>query len=279
VSYCEDLLARYLDTLRGGFNCTAIAENQIIIATPYSFADGDRLELSVTFYDDRVVISDLAIVSGRLDLVEVNADTKRVFDQINSIAKGYDIEVFNDELRVHGPVSMAGDMILRLIGAMHGVDALQALRSEPRGPQFARRLVTWLGQHGRDVVPRAKVIGRSGSLYRVTAAVEAELPVYVQAVTPGAAESDTRSVDRTFRVFSDVNGHLETRQKLAVLGQSERGFTSGDVRLLQEVCYVGAWWDLQRISHFLLGELGSERRLFEDVAQGQFDEGEGLGSA
>jgi len=227
-----------------------------------------------TFYDDRLVISDFASVSGRLDLVEVNADTKRVFDQINSIAKGYDVEVFNDELRVHGPVLMAGDMILRLVGAMQQVDALQALKAEPRAPQFASRLVSWLGRHAIDVIPRAKVSGRSGSLYRVTAAVEAELPIYVQAVTSGAAESDTRSVDHTFRVFSDVNGHLETRQKLAVLGQSERGFTSGDVRLLEEVCYVGAWWDLRRISGFLHGNVGPEKRLFESATQGQFDEGE-----
>jgi hypothetical protein len=205
-------------------------------------------------------------------LVDVSVDNKRVFDQAQHIAKGYDVEVFNDELRVHGSMSEAGDMMLRLIGAMQQVDALQALRVEPRGPRFARQLVSWLAeQRGGDVIARPRLPGLSGYVYRVTAAVGAEFPIFVQAVTRGAAE-DTRSLDHTYRVFADADGTLQQRQKLAVLGESERGFAPEEVQLLTQVCYVGAWWSREGLSRFLAGEAGENKKLFLSVAQGQFDE-------
>ena len=269
---CEDLLRNYLDTQQGSFDCRTLSENKIIIVTPHTFADGDRLELMVTLYDDRAVISDFATVAGRLDLVDVRVETQRIRDRIAHIVKGYAVEFLTDELRVHGPITRAGDMMVRLIGAMQQVDALQALKVEPRGPQFARRLISWLREQDREVAVRPTVPGRTGATYRLTALVEAELPIYVQAVTGRTAESDTRSVDHTFRVFSDVNGHLEDRQKLAVLGEDVRAFPLEDVRLLEGVCYVGAWWDLPLLGGFLGGELPESRLLFASASQRRFTE-------
>jgi hypothetical protein len=105
--------------------------------------------------------------------------------------------------------------------------------------------------------------------------VEAKLPIYVRAVTGRAAESDTRSVDPTFRVFSDVNGHLEARQKLAVLGEDARAFPAEDIRLLEQICYVGAWWDLSSLDSFLSGEVTESRQLFVSANQGRFHESDG----
>jgi Domain of unknown function DUF1828 len=274
VTGCEDLLARYIDTQRDALHCRPVADNQVLIVTPHTFADGDYLELLAIFYtDDRLVISDFASVAGRLGLVDVSVDKKRVFYEMQHIAKGYGVEVFDDELRVHGFASEAGDMMLRLIGAMQQVDALQALRAEPRGPRFARRLVSWLAeQRVGEVVPRPRLPGRSGYVYQVTAAVGTEFPIYVQAVTRGTTE-DTRSLDHTYRVFADADGTLQPRQKLAVLGESERGFVSEEVQLLTQVCYVGAWWSPDPISRFLTGEISEDKKLFPSVAQGQFDEG------
>lgn len=273
MTRCEDLLASYIDAQRDALQCRPVADNQVLIVTPHTFADGDYLELLATFYaDDRLVISDFASVAGRLGLVDVSADRRRVFDETQRIAKGYGVEVFNDELRVHGSASETGDMMLRLVGAMQQVDALQALRAEPRAPRFARRLVSWLAeQRVGEVVPRPRLPGRSGYVYQVTAAVATEFPIYVQAVTRGTSE-DTRSLDHTYRVFADADGTLQPQQKLAVLGEGERGFAPEEVQLLTQVCYVGAWWSLDPISRFLTGEVGENKKLFLSVAQGQFDE-------
>lgn len=105
------------------------------------------------------------------------------------------------------------------MSAIGGCAASCHLTPVSRRPAFPERLTTYLEAEFPFVEPRAKLTGASGWPYRVTAAVGSseEQPVYVQTASGQNNAAQKSAVEHCFTMFSDVNGHLPTEQKLVVL--------------------------------------------------------------
>jgi hypothetical protein len=271
MALCEEVVERYVSTLQEGFDCRALDESRTLVGTPYIYADGDGLDVMMSLQGDRVTLSDLGASFGRLEMAGLNIESKSFQQRVAPVLKAFRIDLLGDALRVEGPIANTGDCLFRLIGAMREIDALQALRPDPRPPRFERRLLTYLRAKTPEVEPHPIVAGRSGTPYRLTASYKArEEPIFVQAIGGGRSETGLRSVNYAFRAFSDINGTRTARHKLAVLDEDARGWRPQDINLLAMVAYVAAWWDRTPMEAYLAGETPKDHRLFE--AQAEFSD-------
>jgi hypothetical protein len=116
-------------------------------------------------------------------------------------------------------VEHTADLVQEMADAVANLDGLRLLALAARRPAFPERLATYLEAEFPLVEPRAELTGASGWSYRVTAAVGSskERPVYVQAASGQNSAAQKPAVEHSFTMFSEVNGHLPTEQKLVVL--------------------------------------------------------------
>lgn len=270
---CEELLTTYITQLHEGFECRELDERRTLLATPYTYSDGDDIELLVTLAHGAIVISDFGTALSRLEMSGVNTDAPRLQERVQDAARSFGVGVFEGVLRADGPPTESADLMLRMIGAMREIDVFRHLQGDPREPRFERKLLTHLKAEFRDVEAHPQVTGMSQSVYRITAIVPRENEqVLVQAVAGGRKETGTRAVDHTYRVFSDLNGRRQPKHKVAVLAHDPGGWRQADIRILTNVAYVAGWWDLPQLDAFLRGEVPEERALFRSDPTLMFDE-------
>lgn len=268
MALCDEVVERYVSTLQEGFDCRTLDESRILVGTPYTYADGDGLDVMISHRERRVVLSDFGACFSRLEMAGLNIESKSFVQRIETILKAFRVDLLGDALRVEGPVESTGDYLLRLVGAMREIDALQALRPDPRPQRFERRLLTYLKSKTPEVEPHPIVEGRSGTPYRLTASYKAHAePFFIQAIGGGRSETGLRGVNYAFRAFSDINGTRTARHKLAVLDEDARGWRPQDINLLAMVAYVAAWWDRESMEAYLAGETPENHRLFQVQAQ------------
>jgi len=271
MALCDEVVERYVNTLQEGFDCRTLDESRTLVGTPYTYADGDGLDVMIGRRGSRVVLSDFGATFSRLEMAGLNIESKSFEQKIGAILKAFRVDLLGDALRVEGPIESTGDCLLRLVGAMREMDALQALRPDPRPPRFERRLLTYLKSKTPEVEPHPIVAGRSGTPYRLTASYRAQSErIFIQAIGGGRSETGLRSVNYAFRAFSDINGTRTARHKLAVLDEDARGWRPQDINLLAMVAYVAAWWDRESMEAYLAGEAPENHRLFQ--AQAQFND-------
>jgi hypothetical protein len=268
MALCDEVIERYVSTLQEGFDCRPLDESRTLVGTPYIYADGDGLDVIMSRRGNRIILSDFGASLSRLEMAGLNIESKSFQQRVAPILKAFRIDLLGDALRVEGPITNTGDYLLRLIGAMREIDALQALRPDPRPPRFERRLLSYLRTKTSEVDPHPVVGGRSGTRYRLTASYRAwEEPIFVQAIGGGRSETGLRGINYAFRAFSDINGTRTARHKLAVLDEDPRGWRPQDINLLATVAYVAAWWDRTPMEAYLAGELPEDHRLFEVQAE------------
>jgi hypothetical protein len=122
-------------------------------------------------------------------------------------------------------------------------------------PRFDTRVITYLNSQFEGVVERPQKAGRTGYLYRLTAAVpRGDSEVLVQAAAGSTADAQQRSLEHALRVFFDIDGQMPRNSKLVMVSSTdERPWRSEDLRLLGEVAYVGSWSERERVTSFLQG--------------------------
>ncbi len=262
MSRCRDVVDAYIRQLADGFSCLELEDaSEVLLQTPYTFSDGDSLEVLISDHQNHVTLTDFGQVVSRLEQSGINVQSPSLRGHIGQALRGFRVDIVGEALRVEGREEQLSDMLLRLVGAMREVDALSHLRPQPRAPVFEKRVLSHLRTTDFEVVDHPLVVGRSGSTYRVTAEVFGEIPTLVQAVAGGKGEAGIRAIDHAYRIFSDVNGERDYRRKVAVLSQEEQ-WRPEDITLLASSSYVAAWWDLDAFDDFLRGDRPSDRRLF-----------------
>ncbi len=279
MSVCEDIVRRYVTQHEQDFHCHSLRDDELLLTTPYSYLDGDHIELLVSLRGENVRITDYGKALERLELAGVNVDAQTVRKAIGSVLRGFNVDLVEEELRAEGRAEDSARLMLQLVGALREIDGLQVLRQEARPPRFERRLVSHLRTINDDVRVHPLVRGSSGTSYRLTAALPRSVnrgpsaDVLVQGVAGGRSETGIRAVNYAYRAFSDINGDRRADAKLVVLAEEDRGWRSEDVRLLMHVAYIAAWWDRERLDGFIRGVIPEDHRLFE--FQASLSESEG----
>jgi hypothetical protein len=265
---CTEVVASYLALLNSEFSCTELAEGQALLQTPYTFSDGDAVEVVLSMRDSWLTLSDAGEALGRLALSGVNLSSEGAEEHISSTTIGYRVTRLANELRGESRLEDGPDLLLRLTAAMLAIDGLQVLRPSRRTPQFSERLASYLASVSPDVEKGFELRGRSGAVHRFTAHIGGAKPLLIQGVAGGTSEAGTRSVEHAFTMFSDLNSVYADRQrKLAVLSDDERGWRPAHVRLLRRVALVADWRRREPISQLVHGGQLSDEQLFELTEQ------------
>jgi hypothetical protein len=263
MTTCEAIAERYLSAVESELSCTPIDENRLLIDTPYSFSDGDVIQVVLESLSggETVRLGDEGATIARLKTVGVSSNVTRFSSEAHPALRALRVDLVGDELRVEGAAMDAGEMLVRLVGAMRELDGLKVLRPIGQRPRFDSKVLSFLQSQFPDVKERPRVVGVSGARYRLTAGVpRGDDQVLVYAIAGGSRETGSRGVDHAFRVFSDVNGHRSPAEKLVVLSQEEEDpWQSSDIRLLSQVAYVGGWDHRERLTAFLTGRIPDNR--------------------
>lgn len=253
---CGNVVELYLDTIHRELHCTRLEDGRVLLETPYLHADGDIIEVLLEpAVGEQVRFTDEGITSARLETYGVDIRSRKAGKEAAAIARAYGVDLAGDTLQVQGPPSSASDMLIRLVGAIRGIDSLTALRREPAAPRFDAQLITFLNSQLEQVAERPQKAGRTGHIYRLTAAVQRhDEEVLVQSAAGATEDARQRSVEHALRVFFDINGQVPKRGKLVVVSSmDDQPWRSEDLQLLSEVAYVGSWSERDRVTSFLRG--------------------------
>jgi len=265
MTICDETVAAAVADISEGWSCLPVGDDALLVTGSSHYADGDTPEVLVRIDGAEVTVSDGGETLARLDLAGVNIETGRARQMWQSLIRAHGLEFADGRLLVHGAAEEVGTLVVLMTEAMINLDGLRLLAPAPKQPPFAERLVTFLQAEFESVEERPELRGRSGSSYRLTAAVGREdRPVYVQALAGNTQPARIRAVEHGFTVFSDVNGSLAPQQKLIVLDGTVEQWTPGRLALLEQVAYVGSWNARDRLVGFIGADAPPGSRLLLD---------------
>lgn len=70
---CDELIATYVDTLKGTISCKAMPNGRLSLVMPFVYPDHDNVEVFVKATEDKIVVSDLGETLRRLDSIGLDA--------------------------------------------------------------------------------------------------------------------------------------------------------------------------------------------------------------
>lgn len=253
---CGDVVERYLETVNRELHCERLEDERILIDTPYLHADGDVIQVLLEpVVGGQIRFTDEGMTAARLEIHGVDIQSRKASSEASSVVRAYNVDLAGDTLQVQGQPANSSDMLIRLVGAMRGIDSLSSLKREAGAPRFDAQVITYLNSLFEGVSERPQIAGRTGHLYRLTAAVpRGDSQVLVQAAAGSTADAQQRSLEHALRVFFDIDGQMPRTNKLVVVSSiDERPWRSEDLQLLGEVAYVGSWSERERVTSFLQG--------------------------
>lgn len=263
MTTCSTVLSSVLAGERSRWSCREVSSDTVLLVTSHHYADGDTIELMVQIVGDEVIVSDGGEVLARLDSVGLNTDPRsRVGQSWKRLVAAHALEDDRGQLLRRADVEHAADLVQEVVEAVANLDGLRLLAPAPRRLAFPERLTTYLEAEFPFVESRAKLMGVSGSAYRVTAAAGSseEAPVYVQTASGQNTAAQKSAVEHCFTLFTDINGHLPAPRKLVVLDDETAPLWRPEmINLLSRVAYVGTWTARDRWTEFVWGNVPESR--------------------
>lgn len=255
---CEQVRAAVSDAVERWVSCVPEGEGRYVLNGPGVLDDGSHPRLMVRVRgDDTVVIDDVGSTLGRLEMAQVNVDTVTFERALDGILGAYDVALVDGALRVEGPTTELGDLFIWLTSTIVQVDALRNIHGLTREERFSRQLTTWARQSlplpEYEVHEAVRVRGASRR-YTINAAVDT--PHSGRVLMQGV--SDSRGLEHSHYVFSDINGTYGRPKKLAILRGDPGSFGRGDLRRLARHSIVASWRYSDRIRNFLLEPIDVE---------------------
>ncbi len=219
---CDEVMMSALAKVDEDWTCRPLDDGWLLVTTSHQYSDGDHVELLIRRDDASVVVSDGGEALARLDLAGVSVDHGRARDMWRRLLRAHELELRDERLSVQGTLDEAGNLVENMANAIANIDGIRLLAAPPRNPRFADRLVTFFQAEFEYVAEGPQLHGRSGGLYRATAAVgDPGQETFVQAVAGTSIRTRQRAIEHAFTMFSDVDGALPTKRKLVVLNESE----------------------------------------------------------
>lgn len=273
TSACGPVMDAVLAGESSRWTCRELADGVLLLVTSRQFSDGDLVELLVQVDGDQVTVSDGGEVLARLDSIGVRVDTgERMSRSWAQLLTTHALELDRGQLLRRGALTRAGDLVVEMADAVANVDAVRLLAPVPRRLPFPEQVTTYLQAEFPVVEPRPKLAGHSGISHQLTAAAGTkDRLVYIQTASGQNAAAQKVSMEHSFTLFSDVNGHVPVDQKLVVL-DDDTEWRPELVTLLSTVAFVGSWNDRDRWTEFVWGRLAEKSRVLLSSIQPTFDE-------
>jgi hypothetical protein len=171
MALCDEVISAVLAKIGQDWTCVPVDDGWVLVTTSHQYSDGDYVEVLVRRDDRSIEVSDGGEALARLDLASVSIESGRAKEVWRRLLRAHEIEFNHERLTIQGPVDEAGWLVENMANAVANIDGLRLLAPPPQSPKFAERLVTFFQAEFEHVEEGPQLYGRSGVLYRTTAAV------------------------------------------------------------------------------------------------------------
>ncbi len=257
---CARIVESAVEQFQAGFDCE-MEGGRISIVTPYLYPDNGLVEIFVEEVEaDQIRVSDLGETLRRLELMGADplASAKGRFLIDQTVRR---LHVLSERGRIekYGPASEAASLMLDVIAASQAISGLIYTSRAVESASFPSEVALFLKEQEIDAIPRYPVLGESGKKYKVGFRLYFEsqnpLEVFLEPLSPPHENGITAQVNRTVRMWVDVNG---ARSKISLLNDSALEWRAEDVLLLSRLSDVQRWSNRSALlSYFQAFSLGS----------------------
>lgn len=238
---CAEIIERAIESLRLGFKCIP-SDRRICIVTPYLYPDNDLVEVFVEeIGPNRVRVTDLGETLRHLESlgVDVLASSKRRF-LLEQITKRIHVDIQRGKLEREGSAEDIGSLLMDVIAAAQGVADLIYTSKAYEPATFPEEVSIFLSEHKIEHEKRPAVFGTTGKKYWASLRLDGKRAreILVEAMSPSQETAMTTTVNRVFRMWSDVD---ENRTKVSLLNDVDYLWKPEDTALLKRVSIVQTW--------------------------------------
>lgn len=240
---CAEATTQYVATLSEGFNCSEMGST-LRVTTPYPYPDNDFIEVFIEDTPSGLIrVSDLGQTLRLLHSLGLDVDASRKRMGIaETLAAGSNVMLARGQLMREGPASEVGSMMFDVIVAARAVSDLVLTSRAYEAATFREEVGGLLEQNDIEFVTGAKLTGQTGKVYRVDFFLP-ETGSFIETLSPAQSGGMQNVLNRVFRVWTDVNGHLSTRSKVSLVNDVDFRWQGADVALLDRVSRVAYWSD------------------------------------
>jgi len=250
---CSDIIKKAIETLELGFKCTQYGKRMCIV-TPYMYPDNDLIEVFIEdIAGNRVRATDLGETLRHLESLGLDllASRKRQF-LLEQITQRIHVNVQRGKLEKEGSVDEVGTLLVDVAAAAHGVADLIYTSKAYEPATFPEEVSMLLTENNIEHEKRHRVIGDTGKKYWVSLRINGhkDAEILVEALSPSQEAAITATVNRAFRLWSDVDG---TRRKVSLLNDIDYLWKKEDIALLQKVSVIHIWSKREQFLNYVRG--------------------------
>ncbi len=246
VGACGDVVREYLRYLGGEFRCGQDGD-RLWIVSPYSYPDGDLVEIAVI--DDTTGlfhVSDLGETLRHLSSQGFDPrSTQNGEYLLAELLKDRELELDRGMISTHAVAADVGKAIQAVLLACLAVSHLIFLSRGSRPATFVEEVGHLLAAEQVRYEPRYREIGLSGTKYDFDYFVHGRnRDGLVLALSPSSTAAATGMVNASFRKWADIrNG----RWHWTILDDRLVTWRQNDLSLLRNVSDVHRWSDADKL--------------------------------
>ena len=249
---CSEIIEKATEALKLGFKCQQY-DKRMCIVTPYLYPDNDLIEVfAEDIGENQIRITDLGETLRHLESVGLDllASRKRRF-LLEQIAKRVHVDIQRGKIQKEGPIDTVGTLLVDVAAAAQAVADLLYTSKAYEPATFPEEVSIFLTEHNIEHEKHYPVIGETTKKYHVSLRINGsrKRDILVEAISPSQETAMTATVNRVFRVWSDVN---ESRRKVSLLNDVDYSWKKEDMALLQRVSVIHEWTKKDRFLDYVL---------------------------
>jgi len=244
---CKDIISSYLRTLQGNFVCKE-RENRLWVISPYSFPDGDLIEIVVLESSNQMVkVTDLGETLRHLS--DLGFDIwKSLKGQylIEDVEKRFNIKIESGQIVKRAQKSELGNAIFDVISSCLAISDLIYLSRAYQPATFPQEVAHYFTENQISYEKKYSITGSTGKKYKV----DFYFPQIngkegmLQTLSPKGVQGIKPVVDATFRLWSDVGNN---RWLGTLMDDRIIKWKTEDIELLKRVSHVHFWEQRNRL--------------------------------
>lgn len=247
---CESIVNDHLKYIGENFSCHPV-DDRLWIVSPYSYPDGDLLEIAVADAEPgQLRVSDLGETLRHLsDLGFDPLATPKGEYLFSEILKRYHAEYDRGQITKKAAPAEVGAAVQQVLMACYSVAHLLYLARASSPATFAEEMAHLMAEERVRFESRHKETGLSGTTYEFEFLVRGKRQEGLMVtLSPATPSGTTAMVNATFRKWADMpNG----RWHGTIMDDRHVNWRPNDVSLLKNVSELFRWSEQETLRRFL----------------------------
>ncbi len=256
MNVCETLINSYLVTLKQDFDCHAEGEF-MVLTTPYSYPDGDTIELFIKSEGDKIKISDLGETIRRLALLDLDITKGKSRRALFAhIINSTGVSSKRGALYAVCTPPEVGERIIDLLDAVRQTSSLVfSLRSYP-AKTFRDDVEAFLRARRFEPELNYSIEGDSGRSWKVHFYLNSRRNILIKALSATTKGGADYQVLATYAAYNDIKLRYKEMNRVAVLDDTFPVWDAEAQRLIQQITELKVFWSDREQLPLQLAEFG-----------------------